>query len=145
MSKGPANWISGVRAAGARLLGYTQEESAEAAGVTSRTVRNWERSEWWPRACSDAMGGLTVDLVGKARRTILRSLQEGDARVAMWVLERLDTKGFGAPAPLLGVDDQLTPEERASRFARVARAFGHELPPGGLEGVIDVSAVEDDD
>ena len=144
MSEGPANWISGVRAAGARLLGYTQEESAEAAGVTSRTVRNWERSAWWPRACDDAMGGLTVDLVGKARRTILRSLQEGDARVAMWVLERLDTTGFGAPVPLLGVGDQLTDEERAARFARVARAFGHDMTPGGVAGVIDVGAVDDE-
>ena len=36
-------------------------------------------------------------------------------------------------------------EERTARFARVARAFGHQLPPNKDAGVIDVTAEEADE
>ena len=47
----PHDWDKAVSVAYLRLRNDSQADAAKSAGVGERTVRRWENSEWWPKAC----------------------------------------------------------------------------------------------
>lgn len=116
---------------------------AKRLGISRALLDRWIKENPTVAAAFDEAVEILIDT---AEHKLMEQVLGGDMRAIKYLLDtKGKTRGYGQPNRLLVGVSQLTPEERASRFARVARAFGHELPPGGLEGVIDVSAVEDDD
>ena len=71
------------------LLGATQAEAAEAAGVGARTIRDWKVTDWWPDYVERARSTIHDQVEAYALRAVLESVREGDAQSARWVLERL--------------------------------------------------------
>jgi hypothetical protein len=83
--KNPENWDKCVSVAYLRLIGQTQEQAADSAGVGVRTVHTWEHCSWWADCQAEASRRWLVGLEAKARAT----LQEGmDANIALKILER---------------------------------------------------------
>ena len=72
-----------------RLLGHTQAEAANAAGVDARTLGRWESCSWWRGIQSEAADRWLAGAVGMARRALLRALEAPDGRLALQVLERI--------------------------------------------------------
>ncbi len=46
--KRPQSWDKAVSVAYLRLLSWSQEGAAKAAGIGVRTLRRYEISDWWP-------------------------------------------------------------------------------------------------
>ena len=57
-----------------------------------RTLRRYELSDWWPRACGEAVGRWMQQLEIEARTTVMTAVREGDVVTAMKVLERMDKR-----------------------------------------------------
>ena len=72
-----------------RMTTATQEEAAKAAGVSARTVRMWEASDWWRECCDEAGARWLAGLKAEARRGLFRGVGE-DGNLALKVLERID-------------------------------------------------------
>lgn len=85
----PRSWDAAVSAAYLRLLGHSQAAAADAAGVGERTLRGWERAQWWPRAIAEAEARWLDGLTAAARCTLLRAVRDGDAERALRILERV--------------------------------------------------------
>ena len=88
--KRPQNWDKAVSVAYLRLLSCSQEGAAQGAGIGVRTLRRYELPDWWPQACSEAVGRWMQQLEIEARTTVMAAVKEGDVVTAMKVLERLD-------------------------------------------------------
>ena len=78
-----------LSAAYLRLLGSTQAEAANAAGVDARTLGRWESCSWWDGVASEAADRWLHGAVAKARRSLLAALEEPDGSLALRVLERV--------------------------------------------------------
>lgn len=72
--------------------GSTVPEAAAKNHVSRDTVRQWQRSDWWP----DLMEAVAETYLDRAdalaRGALIRRLEEGDAISARWLLERRDRK-----------------------------------------------------
>jgi hypothetical protein len=88
-SAGPRSRETAISVAYLRTTGSTQEEAANAAGVDRRTVQRWEHSSWWPDVQREATDRWLAGAVGKARRALLRALEDADGALALRVLERV--------------------------------------------------------
>ena len=101
----PHNEAAARCAAALRMVGATQVEAADAAGVGLRTLQSWEVSDWWPDMMESAREDLHTDLERFSYRTLLRAVKadEGDAQSARWLLERLRPKTFKDATPLVEV------------------------------------------
>ncbi len=77
-----------LSAAYLRLLGHTQQEAANAAGLDPRTIGRWEASSWWPDIVREAGDRWLAGAIGKARRALLEALGQPDGPLALKVLER---------------------------------------------------------
>lgn len=81
MRKAALAWISGAK----------KEKCAEIAGVDYTTFWRWMRSPRWKDVCLEVMPELHGELLRNARAVLMHHLIETkDAKVAMFVLERLD-------------------------------------------------------
>ena len=103
----PRDREKALSAAYLRLLGHTQTEAAIATGVDPRTIGRWEQSSWWCDIQRKAADQWLAGAVGKARRALLRALDEPDGTLALKVLER--------------VVPQLAPLERVASQGAIAK------------------------
>ena len=96
----PQNRAKAIAAAALRIAGSTQKEAAKAVGRTEKTVRNWEKSSWWPDVVSEAIRNpIFEQLRSLSLDALIRSLEGGDGRIALTLLERMHPAEFG-PRPL---------------------------------------------
>ena len=84
----PRDWDKAISVAFLRLCKRSQKVAANVAGVGARTVRRWEKSDWWPEACRDASSRWLQGLVYVSQQTLYEAIEEGDARLALKVTER---------------------------------------------------------
>lgn len=85
----PQDWDKAVSAAYLRMIGQSQIESAEGAGVGRRTLQDWEKCSWWEAARAEARGRWLQGLVDRSRATVYRAA-DSDVALAERVLERMD-------------------------------------------------------
>lgn len=85
----PMNWDKAISVAYLRCLGQPQSVTAEAVGVSERTIQAWEASPWWPDAVREAHGRWLSGVTEKAKRALAIALDSNDAQSARWVLERM--------------------------------------------------------
>ncbi len=85
----PRNREKALSAGYLRLLGHTQQEAANAAGVNRRTLQRWECSSWWPGIQHEAEDRWLAGTVGKARSALLQALEQPDGPLALRILERV--------------------------------------------------------
>ena len=93
----PQSWEKAVQVAYLRLVGCTQKEAARIAGISERTIRNWEECSWWEDARREAEPRWLRDLKAEARGTLFRCIRTtanrlGDPEKALKVLERTDKR-----------------------------------------------------
>lgn len=111
----PADWDKAVSAAYFRALGSSQAAAAEAAGVSERSLRAWEKSPWWPRAHAEAVDRWRVDLSAAARKSLLDAIKGGDGKLGLDVLERLDRTLAKKELPVNRVQEMLAETIKAIR------------------------------
>lgn len=88
----PQDWDKAVAAAYLRLIGNSQEVSAEGAGIGRRTLIRYEKADWWHEACEEAADRWLSHLVEESRRTLLAGIKGGNASLALSILERVDRR-----------------------------------------------------
>ena len=116
---------------------------AKRLGVGRSTIDKWIEASPTIAAAFDNALELLLDT---AEHKLIEQVLGGDLKAIRYLLDtKGKARGYGQPNRLLVGVSQLTPEERSSRFARVARAFGHDISSDGVAGVIDVSATDDDE
>jgi hypothetical protein len=81
----PHDYDKALSVAYLRLIDKTQEEAAELAGVSPRTVHSWEHSSWWPECEAEAGRRWLRGLEAKARSKLQSDM---DASLALKILER---------------------------------------------------------
>lgn len=139
----PQDWDKCVSAAYLWLIFDGVKAAAKGAGVGERTMARWVISPWWPDACAEANRRWLQHLTLEARRTLIRSVQSGDGRLAMEVLQQFDPDFRPRPKQVhvLGVlafveqlpDDAvrrimgLPEEERRGELVKLATEAGVEL------------------
>ena len=101
--KRPGDWDKAIAAAYLRLIGWTQKESAEGAGVGERTLKRWEKSDWWPEASEEASGRWLKHLVEDSRISVLSGVKK-DPALALKIIERTDPR-LAPPALQVGGND----------------------------------------
>ena len=88
----PQDWDKAVSVAYLRLRNDSQKDAAKAAGIGQRTVRRWENSEWWPKACFEASSRWLHGLLYVSQQTLYAAISgkstKGDANLALKVAER---------------------------------------------------------
>ena len=77
------------------LIGCTDREACFSAGIGRSTLADYERSH---PEFSERKQALKSNPVFAARQTVLTAIQSGDAKTAMWLLERKRRKEFGPQA-----------------------------------------------
>jgi len=87
-SKGPSDREAAASVAYLRICGSTQKEAAEAVGISERTVRNWELSDWWSEIEAEASRRWLKGASAQARRA-LHSFAATDPATARFLGERL--------------------------------------------------------
>jgi hypothetical protein len=87
----PRSWSIAVSAAYLRLTGSTQQQAAEAAGCSERTLRGWEAAEWWTDAAAEASDRWLEGVTASARRRLAVAAGQ-DAGLALRILERTDPR-----------------------------------------------------
>ncbi len=91
--KRPRNWDKRVSAAYFRMCGFTQKEAARAAGLSERTIRNYETHPSFFDAKEEARNRWFVSLDVRARGALFDGLGEkGKGELGLRVLERLDQR-----------------------------------------------------
>ena len=90
--KRPHSWDKAVSAAYLRLWGLSQERAAKGAGIGERTIQRYEISEWWPKACEEAVDRWMQQLEIECRTTIMAAIRAGDVQTAVKMLERIDER-----------------------------------------------------
>jgi hypothetical protein len=90
-TKRPQNWDKAISVAYLRLLGATQVDAAERAGVSERVIRDWEISVWWKDAIAEARGRWLRGVESGAMNGILEGLGDPNeyAAMARWAAERI--------------------------------------------------------
>lgn len=96
----PQSWDKAVFAAFLRMIGHTQDDAANIAGVGSRTLARWEVSEFWPDAQDEASKDRWLRHLIHAARRGLSTGVIADGNLALKVLERTDDR-FLPPAQRL--------------------------------------------
>jgi transcriptional regulator with XRE-family HTH domain len=88
----PANWDKWVSAAYLRMRGLSQEKAAKDAGISERTLWDWEKRhpDQWKRAKGEARDRWMNSLVDASRAAVLASVEGGNAELGMRILERVD-------------------------------------------------------
>ena len=99
----PRNWAKAVEAAYLRLVMPTQKEAAKAAGLGVRTLRRYELSDWWPRACAESVDRWTQQLEIECRTAVMALVKRGDGVTVVKMLERLD-KRLAPPRQSHGIE-----------------------------------------
>jgi len=84
----PRNWDKCVSAAYLRILGASQDRAAEEVGCSPRSIRSWEKSEWWPDARQEARDRWLQGNDQTCMLTLTNAMREGNAKVAMWWADR---------------------------------------------------------
>ncbi len=84
----PRDWDKAISVAYLRLCKTPQTDAAKQAGVGVRTIRRWEKSEWWPEACFQASSRWLRGLVYVSQQTVFEAIKGGDAHLAFKVIER---------------------------------------------------------
>lgn len=110
----PQDWDKAVSAAYFRALGATQAASAEAAGVSERTLRAWENSAWWPQATREAVERWHTDLSAASRKSLLDAVKT-DGDLALKVQERLNPRLSSKEITVARVQALLTETVRVIR------------------------------
>ena len=91
-TKAPADREKALSVAFLRLLGYSQVEAGNGAGVSSDCVGRWEHCSWWPEILAEASQRWLRGLEAKARKAIERGLDKAEdgvaGNLALKVLER---------------------------------------------------------
>lgn len=85
----PSDWDAAVTVARYRMLGYTQAEAGDMAGVVASTVSSWENSPWWTAAMDEARTKEFSETAAKALGVIKNKINEGDATTARWFLNKV--------------------------------------------------------
>ena len=119
----PRDWDKAVAAAYLRLIGGTQVEAAEGAGLGLRTLQGYEKCEWWAEAQEEASNRWLKHIVGAARHSLAKGIKD-DPNLAFKVLERMDPR-------------LLPPKQRME-------LGGHEGGPIEFTLVLGDNAVDDD-
>ncbi len=86
--KRPQSWDKALSVAYLRLRDESQADAAKPAGIGERTVRRWEKSDWWPQACLEAGSRWLQGLVYVSQQTLFAAINAGDAKLAFRVAER---------------------------------------------------------
>lgn len=81
-----------MSAAYLRLWGLSQEKAAKGAGIGERTLARYEISEWWPKACGEAVDRWMQQLEIECRTTIMAAVKDGDIQTAVKMLERIEKR-----------------------------------------------------
>lgn len=88
----PHDWDKAVAAAYLRMIGLSQVDAANGAGIGERTIVRWEQCSWWQDARDEASDRWLNDLVAESRATLMKSIKAGDPIRALQVLERRDQR-----------------------------------------------------
>lgn len=88
----PRDWDKCVAAAYLRAIGKSQAAAAEGAGVSERSVLEWEKCSWWPDAQAEAHDRWLNNVTAKARGALLEGLTESKPELALSVLERIEKR-----------------------------------------------------
>ena len=87
------HWDEIVSYAYLRMLGHTQVEGARGVGRSRRTVQGWEANEdLWRAARAEARERWFHAMDAAARRTVLRSVESGNAQLGWDYLTRTDER-----------------------------------------------------
>ena len=83
-----------VSAAYLRLFDNSQKDTADAVGVSERTIWAWENERAdWPDIVQEARARWLRGLAGIARKTLKKALADAqNGKLALDVIERLDPK-----------------------------------------------------
>lgn len=89
----PRNWDKAVNLAYLRMVGYprmTQETAAKRAGVSVRTLRDWENAPFWAAAKAEARDRWFNDGDAAAMQGILDGMTDPNesAQMSRWWAER---------------------------------------------------------
>ena len=84
----PVNWDKAVSVAYLRLLGVTQEKSAQQAGCSKRSIVSWEASKWWPDAMNEARQRWLQGGDQAAMRGLLNNLVREEPQTCRWWADR---------------------------------------------------------
>jgi hypothetical protein len=103
----PKQWEKWVLYAYLRMLGTTQKDAATAVGRQKRTCQEWEEHRTlYAAAKEEAKQRWLGDVIDTARGTLLKSLREGNAELALKILERVDP-ALAPPAQRLKHEGQV--------------------------------------
>lgn len=86
----PRDWDKAVSASYLRMIGYSQVDAAAGAGVGERTLIRWEQCSWFEDARKEARDRWLNDLTAQSRATLFTAIEDGDAKRALEILERVD-------------------------------------------------------
>jgi len=92
---GPRDKKAARTVAGLLMLGATQKEAAEAAGVSERVIRDWIHAPWWPDFRAQALEAIDEKLLVYSQRALLQAVREGDANIALKLVESLRPETYG--------------------------------------------------
>jgi hypothetical protein len=102
----PKNWHKWVKAAYFRTITDTQKEAAEAAGISVRSLRDYENHpDLGALARQEARLLFHSDLLDQAMKAVLLSTKRGNADLGFRVLERLDP-AFAPPVQRIAARTQ---------------------------------------
>lgn len=122
----PQDWDKVVAVAYFRALGASQSAAAQAAGVSERSVVNWEACSWWPEAHRQAVEKWRTDLSAASRKSLLDAVKS-DGDLALKALERLDPRMSAKELTVGRVQEML---------GETVRIVREELAPADAERVL---------
>ncbi len=94
----PSEWGAAVTVAFIRGIAGSQKLAARVAGVSPRTVRYWEASDWWHEAEAEAHRLWLIRMKSETRRSLLHLVQKKDTASTRFTAERLLSE-FAPPTP----------------------------------------------
>ncbi len=115
-----------------RLVGASQVEAANAAGVDPRTVGRWERCSWWSGVQAEASSRWLAGLTAKARAGLEKAVAD-DGRLALSVLERL-VPDLAPPSARLTVGTLDYSEMTNDELSQIAQGMDPALVLAGRRG-----------
>lgn len=88
-----ARWRKYVAATYLRIIGKSQNDAAEGAGISARALRYLEADPVrWEKARAEARDLWLNNAEDAARKAVITSMQRGNADLGMRFLERIDPK-----------------------------------------------------
>lgn len=89
VTRKPQDWNKAVLAAFLMMTIGKQKKAAKAVKVDVRTLRRWQKSEFWPEACAAANDRYLANLAAEARAAVFKDAKV-DGTLGLRVLQSID-------------------------------------------------------